>query len=58
MQRITCWVLGTFSLFVALSQSAWSQASQKWVVSWVASAQGPYPVGNVLGATGPALCVS
>jgi hypothetical protein len=34
-------------IVVALSQSAWSQASQKWVVSWVASAQGPYPVGNV-----------
>ena len=47
MQRVTCWVLGTFFIVVALSQSAWSQASQKWVVSWVASAQGPYPVGNV-----------
>src|SRR5262249_13451433 len=33
-------------IIVALSQSAWSQASQKWVVSWAASAHGPYPVGN------------
>jgi len=47
MHRTTCWVLGTIFIVVALSQSAWSQASQKWVVSWAASAQGPYPVGNV-----------
>src|SRR5712675_2266897 len=47
MQRTTCRILGTILIVVALSQSAWSQASQKWVVSWAASAQGPYPVGNV-----------
>jgi hypothetical protein len=47
MQRMTCRILGTILIVVALSQSAWSQASQKWVVSWAASAQGPYPVGNV-----------
>jgi len=47
MQRVTCRVLGTILIVVALSQSAWAQASQKWVVSWAASAQGPYPVGNV-----------
>jgi len=47
MQRTTCRVLGFIFIVVALSQSAWSQASQKWVVSWAASAQGPYPVGIV-----------
>jgi len=47
MQRTTRWVLGAIFIVVTLSQSAWSQASQKWVVSWTASAQGPYPVGNV-----------
>src|SRR5262249_23185967 len=46
MQRLTCWVLGTFLIVVALSQSAWSQTGEKWVVSWAASAHGPYPVGN------------
>jgi lysophospholipase L1-like esterase len=47
MRRITCSIIGTIFIVVALSQAAWSQATQKWVVSWVASAQGPYPVGNV-----------
>jgi lysophospholipase L1-like esterase len=33
-------------LVVTLPQIAGAQQSEKWVVSWVASAQGPYPVGN------------
>ncbi len=33
-------------LLVALPQAAWAQDGQKWVVSWAASVQGPYPVGN------------
>ena len=31
---------------VALPQMAAAQLDDKWVVSWVASAHGPYPVGN------------
>jgi lysophospholipase L1-like esterase len=33
-------------LLVALPQMAVAQQAEKWVVSWVAAAQGPYPVGN------------
>jgi lysophospholipase L1-like esterase len=33
-------------LLVVLPQMAAAQGGQKWVVSWVAAAQGPYPVGN------------
>lgn len=32
-------------LMIVLPQMAATQQSEKWVVSWVASAQGPYPVG-------------
>src|SRR6516162_8348567 len=32
-------------LIVALPQIAAAQEREKWVVSWVASAQGPHPVG-------------
>jgi len=45
MRRVTGWVLCI--CVVVLAQAAWSQTSEKWVVSWAASAQGPYPVGNV-----------
>src|SRR5437763_8383722 len=31
---------------MALPQMAAAQPGEQWVVSWVASAQGPYPVGN------------
>ena len=31
---------------MALSYSAMSEGSEKWVTSWAASAQGPYPSGN------------
>src|SRR5215207_9688148 len=41
---VSCLVLGAFVL--VWPQSAGSQGGQKWVVSWVASAQGPYPMGN------------
>jgi lysophospholipase L1-like esterase len=44
MRRVTGWVFCI--ILVMLSQAAWSQASDKWVVSWAASAHGPYPVGN------------
>src|SRR5215831_6471304 len=33
-------------VITAVPQLAAAQDSEKWVVSWVASAQGPYPVGN------------
>jgi lysophospholipase L1-like esterase len=33
-------------LLVALPQMAVAQQGEKWVVSWVAAAQGPYPSGN------------
>ena len=33
---------------MALSYSATSEGSEKWVTSWAASAQGPYPSGNAL----------
>ncbi len=39
---LSCLLLG---LIVSVPP-AWSQGGQKWVVSWVASAQGPYPMGN------------
>ena len=29
-----------------VAHTAWAQDGQKWVVSWAASVQGPYPVGN------------
>ena len=34
------------ALIIALPQMAAAERREKWVVSWVASAQGPYPVGN------------
>ena len=33
-------------LLAALPQTVWAQQGPKWVVSWAASVQGPYPVGN------------
>ena len=33
---------------MALSYPAMSEGSEKWVTSWAASAQGPYPSGNAL----------
>ena len=33
---------------MALSYSAMSEGAEKWVTSWAASAQGPYPSGNAL----------
>ena len=33
---------------MALSYSATSEGSEKWITSWAASAQGPYPSGNAL----------
>ncbi len=33
---------------MASSYSAMSEGSEKWVTSWAASAQGPYPTGNAL----------
>ena len=44
MHRLTCIIL-TISL-MTLPQMAAAQPGEQWVVSWVASAQGPYPVGN------------
>jgi hypothetical protein len=44
MHRLTRVIL--FVLIVALPRMAAAQQGEKWVVSWVASAQGPYPVGN------------
>jgi lysophospholipase L1-like esterase len=43
MARIACLLLILFSLGVP--QDAFAQ-DHKWVVSWTASAHGPYPVGN------------
>src|SRR5215467_8437741 len=34
------------NLLVGLPQMAAAQPVEKWVVSWLASAQGPYPAGN------------
>jgi lysophospholipase L1-like esterase len=42
MRRFACLILMVF----LLPQAALAQSGDKWVVSWVASAQGPYPVGN------------
>jgi lysophospholipase L1-like esterase len=44
MRRLACLILSICFLLVA--HTAWAQKGQKWVVSWAASAQGPYPVGN------------
>ena len=33
---------------MTLSYSAMSEGSEKWVTSWAASAQGPYPSGNAM----------
>src|SRR5215467_11090303 len=44
MLRFVCALIATVVAF--LPQSAGAQANEKWVVSWTASAQGPYPVGN------------
>src|SRR5258706_8981910 len=39
--------LVTFALVVCAAQAlAADDADRKWVVSWVGSVQGPYPVGN------------
>jgi lysophospholipase L1-like esterase len=48
MRRLACLVscLALSAFVLVWSQSAGSQGGQKWVVSWVASAQGPYPMGN------------
>jgi len=34
-----------FALVILNMQNAWAEP-QKWVTSWIASAQGPYPTGN------------
>src|SRR5712692_4104413 len=34
------------SILLLLPHTLWAQQGQKWVVSWAASAHGPYPVGN------------
>jgi lysophospholipase L1-like esterase len=44
MHRLAGLMLTIF--LVALPQMAAAQLDDKWVVSWVASAHGPYPVGN------------
>jgi hypothetical protein len=44
MRRLACLILSV--CFLLLPQSSWAQEGPKWVVSWAASAQGPYPVGN------------
>jgi lysophospholipase L1-like esterase len=44
MRRFAFLIMTIF--LVALPQTAWAQRGEKWVVSWVASAHGPYPVGN------------
>src|SRR5437667_7686200 len=44
MRRAACLILTI--LVLALPQIAQAQRGEKWVASWVASAQGPYPVGN------------
>jgi hypothetical protein len=44
-------------LLVALPQVASAQQGENWVVSWVGSAQGPYPVGNPVAKTGPEICL-
>src|SRR6478735_7993359 len=33
-------------IVAAIALPASAQAADKWVTSWIASAQGPYPVGN------------
>jgi len=44
MHRLLC-VFATIILAL-LPESGWAQRGEKWVVSWTASAHGPYPVGN------------
>jgi lysophospholipase L1-like esterase len=44
MRRLTCLIVSVCFLLVA--HAAWAQDGEKWVVSWAASAHGPYPVGN------------
>ena len=44
MHRLAGLMLTMF--LVALPQMATAQQDDNWVVSWVASAHGPYPVGN------------
>src|SRR5262245_65598209 len=44
MQRLACLILAVCLL--AVPQWSYAQDGQKWVVSWAASAQGHYPVGN------------
>jgi lysophospholipase L1-like esterase len=44
MHRLASLIVTVF--LVVLPQLAAAQQGEKWVVSWVASAHGPYPVGN------------
>src|SRR2546425_4328810 len=44
MRRLAYLILAV--VLVVLPQPVWAQQGQKWVVSWAASAHGPYPVGN------------
>src|SRR5438445_5485110 len=44
MRRAACLILTI--LVLALPQIAQAQRGEKWVASWAASVQGPYPVGN------------
>jgi lysophospholipase L1-like esterase len=44
VHRLTLIVLSI--VVIALPQMAAAQQAEKWVVSWAASAQGPYPIGN------------
>jgi lysophospholipase L1-like esterase len=45
MRRLAGLIL-LVSIVLGVPQLACAQDSQKWVVSWAASVQGPYPVGN------------
>ena len=46
MRKLSGWLSCLLLGLVVSGQPAWSQVGQKWVVSWAASVQGPYPVGN------------
>ncbi len=43
MRRIAAFLASLLLLACATAQSA---PGEKWVTSWAASVQGPYPVGN------------
>jgi alkanesulfonate monooxygenase SsuD/methylene tetrahydromethanopterin reductase-like flavin-dependent oxidoreductase (luciferase family) len=45
MQHVRCFVI-MLAVGLCLTGSARAQQGEKWVVSWTASAQGPYPIGN------------